>query len=108
MDHKRTLTTETVFPIIVGGLCLFNLFNHGSNILVLSNLLSLVGLAGAILHFRKNELFKKLIYIWILAQLIVIEPFFDMTQVFSFNLGFNFSTTSTEYGINVNVIAIVY
>ncbi|MEO8149324.1 MAG: hypothetical protein ABI723_16885 [Bacteroidia bacterium] len=107
-ENKQSLTTETIFPLIVGGLSLLNLFSHLSDPLRLSNLLSLVGLGGTFFYFKKNDIFKKLIYIWILAQVIVIEPIFDMTQVVNFKLGFSFSTSTSEYGIKVNIVAILF
>ena len=123
MDNKKTtFTTETVFPVLLAGLSLLNISNHSADILSLTNLLSLVGIAGTILYFKKNDLFKKVIYIWVLAQVIVIDrevldkatgvwldkPFWDLTQVFSFKLGFNFTTDSTKFGINVNIVAIFF
>lgn len=123
MDDKKTnLTTETVFPVLVAGLSLLNISNHSADLLALTNLLSLVGIAGTILYFKKNDLFKKLIYIWVLAQVVVIDrevldkatgvwlnkPFWDLTQVFSFKLGFNFTTDTSKIGINANIVAIFF
>jgi hypothetical protein len=122
-DNKKTsLTTETVFPVLLAILSLLNISNHLSDLFVLTNLLSLVGIAGTILYLKKNDLFKKLIYIWVLAQVVVIDrefldkatgvwldkPFWDLTQVFSFKLGFNFITDSSKFGINVNIVAIFF
>lgn len=121
-NKKTTFTTETVFPVLVAGLSLLNISNHSADLLSLTNLLSLVGIAGTILYFKKNDLFKKLIYIWVLAQVIVIDrevldkatgvwldkPFWDLTQVLSFKLGFNFTTDSSKFGINVNIVAIFF
>jgi hypothetical protein len=121
-NNKTPLTTEFFFPVIVAGLSLFNIFNQLPDILSLSSLLSLVGITGVILFFKKNDSFKKLMYVWIIAQLIVIDrevldpasgtwfdsPVWDMTQVFSFKLGFKFSTHSNKFGLNVNVVALMF
>jgi hypothetical protein len=121
-ENKVSFTTETVFPLLVAGLSLFHLFNHLSDLLSLSALLSLIGITGTILYFKKNDLFKKLIYTWIIAQLIVIDrqlldpstqtwhdqPFWDLTQAVSFKLGLTLGTTSTKFGLNVNIVAIVF
>jgi hypothetical protein len=121
-NNKQTFTTETVFPIIVVGLSLLNISNNSSDLFSLSNLLSLVGIAGAILYFKKHPLYKTLIYVWILAQVIVIDrevldkatgvwydkPFWDLAQGFSLKVGFNFTTDSNKFGLNVNIVAIVF
>lgn len=122
-DNKKTsLTTEIVFPVLVAGLSLINISNHSVDLLALTNLLSLVGIVGTILYFKNNDLFKKLIYIWVLAQVVVIDrevldkatgawlhkPFWDLTQVFSFKLGFNFTTDTSKFGINANIVAIFF
>jgi hypothetical protein len=121
-ENNTSHTKESIFPVIVAGLSLFNIYNHLTDFLSLSTLLSLIGIAGTILYFKKNDLFKKLMYLWIIAQLIVIDreildtvsdtwyesSFWDLTQVFSFKLGFTFATNSNKFGFNLNVIAIVY
>lgn len=103
LDNKKSkFTTETVFPVLIAVLSLLNILKHSANFLALTNLLSLVGIVGTILYFKKNNLYKKVIYLWILAQVIVVDreildeatgiwinkPYWDLTQVISVKLGF--------------------
>lgn len=53
-------------------------------------LLSLIGIISVVLFFKQNSLSSKLIYFWLLAQIIIIEPYFDLSQsnvTISFSLG---------------------
>ena len=101
---------------------MLNISIHSADLLSLTNLLSLVGIAGTILYFKKNDLFKKLIYVWVLAQVAVIyrtvldktsgvwlcQPLWDLTQVVSFKLGFYFTTDTSKFGIDANIVAIFF
>lgn len=122
-DNKKiNFTAESIFPFLVVGLSLVSLTNHTTNPFAMANLLSLIGIAGMVLYFKKNDQFKKLIYIWIIAQLVVIDreildsttgnwyskPFWDLTQVFSVKLGLKFQTDTNKFGLNLNIIALFH
>lgn len=63
-DNKKiNFTTESIFPFLVVGLSLVSLTNHTTNPFAMANLLSLIGIAGMVLYFKKNDQFKKLMYI---------------------------------------------
>jgi hypothetical protein len=123
IDNKKSkFTTETVFPVLIAVLSLLNILKHSANFLALTNLLSLVGIVGTILYFKKNNLYKKIIYLWILAQVIVVDreildettgiwinkPFWDLTQVISVKLGFKLTTNTSNFGINANIATIFF
>ncbi len=92
------------------------------DVFCLSNLLSLVGIAGAVLYFLDNSLFRTLIYIWIIAQVVVIDrsvlnenyggwysdPIWDLSQVFSLKFGLNFTTKTTKVFLNINILPLLY
>jgi hypothetical protein len=107
MKKQFEFTTETIFPIIVILLSLINISNQTENIFSLSILVSLIGIVGTVLYFFKNPFSTKLIYIWIIAQVIIIEPFLDLSQGFSFKFGFTFATSNEIVGLNFNVLALL-
>ena len=105
MEESKTPSTKFVLPVIVGVISLLNIFSSFPNWLNLSNLLSSVGIISCILYFIKNQKFTILVYIWILGQLIIIEPFFDLSQLYSLKFGMTFDDSLS---ININVIAIAF
>jgi len=108
MKQKFTISTETIFPLVVGAFSVINLTTQHENIISFSALLSIIGILGTILYFTKQSVSIILIYIWVIAQIIIIEPIWNLSQVFNFNFGFNLGTAKGTYGINLNFIPLLY
>jgi len=108
MKHKFTFSTETIFPAIVTLFSIINLTSQYEDIVSFSALLSVIGILGTILYFTKQSIAIIFIYIWIIAQIIIIDPIWNLSQVFNFNFGFNLGTAKGNYGINLNVIPLLY
>ena len=106
MENKMK-SPLTYFILLIIVISMVNIYNHLDNVLQLTNLLSLVGIFTAALYFSNNIVYRKLIYVWILFQLIVIIPYLDLSQVLSFNF-FHFSFNNDELSINLNLIPFLY
>lgn len=103
MDNKNKFSTDKIIPIVITILSLLNIVKNSNNLVSLTVLLSLLGVFSAILIFLKNPISTKLVYIWLVAQIIVIEPIFDLTQILSFKFGVNLENAS----INLNILPII-
>lgn len=103
MDNKNKFSTDKITPIVITILSLLNIVKNSNNLVSLTVLLSLLGVFSAILIFLKNPISTKLVYIWLVAQIIVIEPIFDLTQILSFKFGVNLENAS----INLNILPII-
>jgi len=97
MKNQPSFTPDAILPVIVIVLSLINIFNSLSNLLSLSVLVSLAGITGAVLFFMKNPIAPKVIYGWIIVQLVSFPPAFDLSQ--GYNL-FIAKTDSPEFRVN--------
>lgn len=119
-NTEKYLTTESSFPIFVASLSLWNIVHHYNDLLCLSTLLSLIGIASTMLYLKRINLFKTLIFIWVFGQLIIIDrqvlengiwiekPIWDLTQIFSLKLGFNLNTKAGKFAISVNMVPVLF
>lgn len=90
MRRKIEFTKETILPNLVFIFSVINILTHLTN-LNISIILSLIGICGTILFYYQNSISSKLIYIWLIAQVIIIDPIFNLNQLgftLSFTLGF--------------------
>lgn len=101
---KNELTIEAVVVAAVIVLSLINVTNYLSDLFSLSVGVSVLGVVGGVLFFLKNSWSAKLIYLWIILQIVSVRPFFDVIQVYS--LGFSFTGDDTE--LYINIVAILY
>jgi hypothetical protein len=83
---------------------------------------SVIGICGVILFFLQKDIFRYFIWVWIFAQAIIIdqtiidpsrhlfikEPIFDLSQVFCIKFGFNSRGPDGSFGLNFNLLIIVY
>ncbi|WP_264558950.1 hypothetical protein [Flavobacterium sp. N2270] len=104
MKRKIEISKETILPIIVFVFSVFNILSNLNNI-SLSILLSIIGIISTILFFRQNNFSTKLIYIWLIAQVIIIEPIFDLSQS-SFTLAFALGLGS--YSLKINILPLLF
>jgi hypothetical protein len=51
MLKNHLIFLAPVFPVFVAVLSIINIYNHSADLFVLSNLLSLMGIAGTVLFF---------------------------------------------------------
>ncbi|WP_347069657.1 hypothetical protein [Flavobacterium sp. WV_118_3] len=106
MTTKNSFSTETILPIVVILLSIMNISNHVHNLISISILNSLIGIIGSVLFFLKKANAVKLIYVWIVVQIVIIDPFFDLSQGLSFKLGFTLGLSNGDICLNINVLAI--
>ena len=104
MKRKFEVSKETILPIIVFVLSVLNILSNINN-LSISILLSIIGIISTILFFRQNSLSTKLIYIWLIAQVIIIEPIFDLSQS-SFTLAFTLGLGN--YSLKINFLPLLF
>lgn len=107
MTPKNNFSTEAILPIAVILLSILNISNAIHDLISLSVLNSLIGIVGSILFFQKKPISVKLIYIWIIAQIVIIDPIFDLSQGLSFKLGFTLGLENGDVGLNINVLPVL-
>ena len=104
MKRKFEVSKETILPIIIFVLSVLNILNK-INTFSISILLSIIGIISAILFFRQNSFSTKLIYVWLIAQVIIIEPIFDLSQS-SFSLAFTLGLG--DYSLKINFLPLLF
>jgi hypothetical protein len=102
--RKIKISKETILPILVFIFSVLNIITS-KNILSISTLLSVIGIVGVILFFRHNSISAKLIYIWLIAQVLIVEPLFDFSQT-GFTL--SFTLESDDYTIKINILPLLF
>ena len=104
MRRKIEFTKETILPNLVFIFSVINIISNLSN-LNISIIVSLIGICGTILFYNQNNISSKLIYIWLIAQVIIIEPIFNLNQ-----LGFtlSFSLGLGNYNLNINFLPLLF
>lgn len=102
--RKIEISKETILPILVFIFSILNIVTS-KNILSISTLLSVIGIVGVILFFRQNNNSAKLIYIWLIAQVLIVEPLFDFSQT-GFTL--SFTLESDDYTIKINILPLLF
>ncbi len=107
MTTKNNFSAETILPIIVILLSIMNIFSNDHGLISLSILNSLIGIIGSVLFFLKKVNSVRLIYVWIIAQIVIIDPFFDLSQGINFKLGFILGLKNGDVVLNVNVLAVI-
>jgi hypothetical protein len=96
---------EILFPIFVILLSGFSIvFEHLHNLLSLSVLVSIIGIVGGVLFIYRYSVSTKLIYLWTIAQIIIVVPSFDVSQFLKLSLGFY----SGQKGIHLNYLPLIY
>jgi hypothetical protein len=105
--QKSDLYKGYALMIIVGVFSLSNLTNFSEyNYLSLGN--SLLGLIGIGAFFLKRHWYKRCIWIWALAQAVIIEPIFDCSQFLSLKFGITLRNGSDTVSLNYNIMATLY
>lgn len=104
MKRKIEISKETILPILVFIFSVLNIITS-KNILSISTLLSVIGIVGVILFFIQNSISSKLIYIWLIAQVLIVEPLFDFSQT-GFTL--SFTLESDDYTIKINILPLLF
>lgn len=111
---------SSVIVVFIGALSILNLYNHHSNLLSLSCLTSLIGLASVAVYFIRKKQYKLIMMIWALAQVLVIEKtyfnlgdglrykesIFDVSQVYQLTFGLQFGDGTVTRHFEMNVFAI--
>ena len=120
--EKLTLNKGYLLILIVGVFSIINVYTCFYTVNYLSLINSIVGIVGVILFLTKKPFYKTFIWLWVCAQIIVIDhtlidpisnyeikkPVFDCTEVYSMQFGFYVKGDKSSYGINYNALTIVY
>lgn len=116
------LDKNNILILIIGLLSLGNIFLQFIFHNYPSIIVSVIGIAGVILFFLKRNSFRYFIWIWIFAQVLIINhavldqtsnllinrPVFDFSQVFNMKFGFQMSNGLNVYSLNFNILTIAY
>ncbi|MFP9097480.1 hypothetical protein ACLI09_00370 [Flavobacterium sp. RHBU_24] len=105
MTKQPVFTTDAIFPVIVIVLSLMNISASFNDMLSLSVLVSVVGITGAVLFFMRNPIAPKIIYAWIIVQIVSFPPAFDLSQ--GFNLVMSVGNNNSELHVNFIAIAML-
>src|SRR5258705_8613074 len=122
---KQQYKIEFLFPIAILGLSIYTLVYMlpPANVSQgLSTAVAVIGILGAVFYFMNNKLFVPLIFIWSLAQLLIIEykaidpetgykvtkSIFDLRQGITVNAGFTLGVGSKSVYIGINFVSIIF
>jgi hypothetical protein len=121
--RKDFLSKHSIFPALVLGLSVTNLFTSIPQNNNLSSIVSGIGIAGTILFALQIDLYQRFFYLWIAAQLFfidhrIVDPvtheetrkaIFDLGQVFTFKLHLSLRAKyEGEYSFGFNALALIY
>lgn len=98
-NKKQVLTVQAVLPIVVVVFCFINLGNSATATNPPSAMVSLLGITGVITWFLGRAYAVRLLYAWLLLQVVAVKPYYDATQFFSW--GFSFKAGSSVMNVNV-------
>lgn len=103
----KQIKREYIFGILVIIFSLINIHNVFSGIRIESLIVSIIGIVGA--AFMKDKKWAiYLLWIWVYAQLIVIEPIWNASQFLELKLGLTITLKiGTKCFIGVNFVAVV-
>ncbi len=101
---KKLLSTETIFPLVVLISSLFTLKSQLNFIQYPIAITSLIGIIGVTFYFLKLRHFTKFLYFWLAAQIIIIEPIWDLSQIIPIKIGLTLNHNS---GIYLNLTPIL-
>lgn len=99
---NKLLSTEALLPCAALLLSIINITSYATS--SIPNLcLSVVGIVGAALYFREHPWAFRLLYFWVLAQIVIIEPYIDLSQGIRLSFGFGLN----DGGIYINIPMLV-
>lgn len=111
---------DFLISLVILFLSLINIFFHQNQLISFSVGISVIGIIGFISFILKNNLYKTLFLIWILAQFPIIEvheikngikyvnPIFDLSQAFKIKIGFGLTYLPKTFYIGLNFIPFAY
>ena len=117
---KPGINNLIIYIILV--LSTLNLLNQFASFNVASTVISVVGLLAVALYFSGHKFHRKLIWIWIVAQLISIVShgvdtntgvafaniIYDASQLFKIRFGLSLSADSSKLVFDFNILVILY
>ena len=107
MSGKVQASYRNYLHILVLFLSLMNFFKQ-ETLYSLSSLLSLIGVMAFILHITYPHLSIKVLYAWIILQIVVVMPWFDLSQGIRWTAGIDFTTASGKPGgIYINFLPLL-
>ncbi len=124
MDRfKPSLSNLIIYIIIL--LSTWNIYRELQTLNVLSMMVSVVGFISAGLYFLDRKGYKSLVWIWTVAQVIIITTFrldpenesthevakyvfYDCTQSLRLVFGLSFKAGNTKLAIDFNALVLIY
>lgn len=124
MDRLKPSFSNLIIYIIIV-LSAWNLYRELQTLNVLSMAVSIMGLIAACLYFLDKRGYKSLVWIWVVAQAIIITTFrldpenestheiaqytfYDCTQAVRLVFGLSFNAGNTKLSIDFNALVLVY
>jgi|SRR5690554_981275 len=95
---------KTGFAAFVIGISVINILYNGFDQEFLKLLTSIFGIIGASFHLLNKKWSVYLLQIWAYSQILIIEPFWDNTQILNITFGVSFDS----FGIYFSVLGLVY
>ncbi|MBR8538392.1 hypothetical protein KDU71_22670 [Carboxylicivirga sediminis] len=92
------------FALFVILISLLNLLYNGLDQELFKLLTSILGIVGASFHLLNKKWSTYVLQLWAYSQILIIEPFWDNTQIFSFTFGVSFDS----FGINISILGLIY
>ncbi len=92
------------FAVFVISISLLNLIFNGVDQELLRLSTSVFGIVGAVFHLLNKKWATYILQIWAYSQIIIIEPYWDNSQIFNFAFGVSFDS----FGINISILGLIY
>ncbi len=121
MNKERLSSKEAIFPIVVLVASVFALYKQTYFLNIPSFVVSLVGIVGVWLFYKNNKYFQPLFFVWILAQLVIIDRvtlhpsgvsvyslYWDATQGVSLKFGIFAGSTFSKTTVHINILSILF
>lgn len=101
MEEKKKLkfSIVTVLAIFVLVFSLINLGERSTAFNTFSVVVSILGITGGITYFLKHTYAPKILYTWLLLQIIIIKPYYFVNQFPTIN--FMGTVAGLQAGLNL-------
>lgn len=121
MNKERLSSKEAIFPVVVLVASIFTLYKQTYFLNMPAVVVALVGIVGVWLFYKNNKYFQPLFFVWILAQLVIIDKvtldpsgmsiysvYWDATPGINLKFGFSVDSSFSKTTVHINILAIIF
>lgn len=102
-NKKQPFNLLAILALLVLVCSFIKLGEQGSRYNVFSVIVSILGITACITYFLKNTFAVNLLYAWLLAQVIIIEPYYFVNQFPTLN----FMGNVGDFRVGLNLVPLL-